>query len=203
MEEIIQLYIYTDKFNNISYIGNSQKDFENKELIAKIYTINPEFSPIPFGTVLFCASYSETSEVNTLSVEQIYDPFNSEKKCVKFIAWKEKVPYSTPLYIMTSENGVYMTFDDIILGKEFKKETIFVLTKPIYNGEFLFSEQSGICIPDANGNSLKKCIENSSNKEFSIIQNLNFLYGGKKSNLKYLFLILILLLILLIYKIKN
>jgi hypothetical protein len=207
-DEIIELCLYTDKFQNISYIRNSDKntcnEYENKELITKIYSINPEFRPIPFGSVLFCADYSETSNPETLSIEQMYDPFNIEKKCVKFIGWKENVPYTTPLYIISSENGVYLTFDDKIENKNLKKETIFVLLNTdkkfkIENNipNFLFKNSNGVCIPDPNGTSLTECIKNSPSY-FTILDQLNYFYGNSKQSKIYYFLFFTILFFLIL-----
>lgn len=69
--------------------------------VARFYAINPGVTPIPSGTVLFCAKLRDQSPHDTISVEPVYDPYDLEvaEGCVFFIAYSRPTPGTVPLYI--------------------------------------------------------------------------------------------------------
>lgn len=185
---IIPLYLYINNRIKSSYIDNTNKAriddqvklvsraSENTDIIMRFYAINPDIRPIPNSMDLFCISKSSGIDSPTVSV--IYDPFNIDQNCIRFLAWLEPVPYTTPLYIFQYGNKTYISFDGNPPNSNYEQVSfspIFVLTDPrdqlprVSNGknndfqivdnkpQFLFSGYHGRCFPDPDGIPLDQC----------------------------------------------
>lgn len=192
--EIVPLCLYQNHATLTSYIGYPSKvrrgdrdvlvctERPDTEMVAQFYVVNPDFRPIPPGMDLICAEDSADAQHATIAVEQIYDPFNLSKHCVRFLAWMEPIPRTTPLYIFQSGQKIHVSFSNQPPGPEFKQtfmSPIYVLVHPDVNAPrvptatngqsdrfivqedgqplFLFSGYQGRCIPDPNGTSLGRC----------------------------------------------
>lgn len=214
---VIPLCLYTNHTTSSSYIGLPTKEKKgdnvvlscnpkpDTELVASFYALNPDIRPIPPGTVLMCAKDTETDDFSTIDLEPIYDPFDIDQKCIRFIAWLSPVPYTTPLYVMKFGNSVYMSFEKKLPGPEYQEiyfSPIHVLIDPridaqrihghkkgpkgfsVKDGQpqFLFSVYQGRCIPDPTGVSLGRClVENvlESENQPTMLKHLEKIYGGK------------------------
>jgi len=217
MEDFVPLCLYFNRKLNSSFIGlpnkvrkNNQTVFEcsqNPELefVTQFYVLNPDFATRPSGMNLLCA---KNANLTTTSVEVIYDPFNYEKGCIRFIAWIRAIPSGTPLYIWENENSTYITFDSKIPDKKYKQayfSPIYVLMDPrvkatrlsaIENGEFeikddipqfKFTGYQGRCIPDKDGMSIGECVVlygknilSKSNNDPVLLDYIANEYGDKK-----------------------
>jgi hypothetical protein len=146
---------------------------------GSFYAINPMYSPIPSDMILMCAKQSNTAEksYNTSEILATYDPFHIQDDCVYFLTWTMPKPYTTPLYLYKSGNGIFPSFKKMPDLQPVDIPTIYVLTdKPSENTifvhkddntwfktwkdgspDFRFSSYLGTCIPDPNGESLEKC----------------------------------------------
>jgi hypothetical protein len=144
---------------------------------GNFYGINPMYVPIPSYMRLICALQSRTAEkdYNTESVHTTYDPFHDQPNCVYFLSWTQPVPYSTPLHLYRSENGILPSFekrDDLlstglttlyVLTDEPMKTTIYADKKGWFKKwkdgtpDFRFKGYMGRCIPDPHGVSLEQC----------------------------------------------
>jgi len=143
---------------------------------GQFYAISPDFRPIPPGTVLICVKSSGTSTKISTSIKTVYDPFDIDETCVRFCAWEQPVPYTTPLFIYKQSGALYFTFE----RKEINAiKVIYVLTDPRGNYNrvgvnddtsdfdivddkpvFRFAPQNGWCLPDPHGLPLNQCIVN-------------------------------------------
>lgn len=157
----------------------------DKEFITTFYVINPDIHPIPSGMDLLCIQNASNSSTD---IKQLYDPFNTEEKCIRFLAWLEPTPFTTPLYVYKSKNNMRLSFDSKPPTPDYKPAlvpSIYVLIDPrmkdVYRvpaprkpeviGDktsfaispegipvFTFSGYQERCIPDPNGRDLKECI---------------------------------------------
>lgn len=153
--------------------------------VATVYAIHPDFRPIPPGAALFCAQKEPIVNIKT-----VYDPFDYQKGCSRFIAWIEPVPHTTPLYIYKKGNNIRMSFKDEFPKGYHYDMTLFVLTDPrddlptvpgftndkfaIVNGQpqFMFEGYQGRCLPDPNGIPLSQCIVLHTEKILSPVSNV-------------------------------
>ncbi len=210
---IVPLCLYENKNTGGSYISYPKKSRENDkdvfscenkdylQFITTFYAVNPDFFTIPTGMDMIFAEETFTDELHTIKIGQVYDPFNHEDvNTVKFIAWIEPVPYSTPLYIYEYGSNTKISLTRI--KDEFYKEVffspIYVLIDPrqdairipgskgnfpIVNNlpVFLFSNYYGRCIPDDKGIELNKCVilHNKQQKELTLLERV-----GKENNKK-------------------
>ena len=151
--------------------------YEGWHIAGNFYGINPMFVPLPSYMRLICALQSGTGErnYNTEKVYTTYDPFNDQANCVYFLTWTLPVPYSTPLYMYNSGNGILPSFKKRPDLEKTGLTTLFVLTdepmeRTIFPGkknwfkkkkdgtpDFLFKSYMGRCIPDPDGIPLVKC----------------------------------------------
>jgi len=145
--------------------------------VEQFYAVNPMFIPIPSYFRLICAKRSMSAEKNymTLSVTSNYDPYNLDSDCVYFLTWTQPTPYTTPLYIYESGDGILVSFEKkenmtqsflsplFVLTAEPKNKTIFPGDSKKWfkmdNGvpQFRFINDSGRCIPDPDGGTLEQC----------------------------------------------
>ena len=151
------------------------------------YAINPAFRPIPYGTSLMCEGKN--------GVEFVYDPFNIDEKCIRFIAWVTNVPNTIPLYLGKKGDKVFVSFTPFSIEYE------AVPYSPIHvvpgdKGDFLFKNRNGICYPDSTGTALHPCLE--SNLSAPSILDLVKRESRKKSYLPFYYLLLLLAFFVLI-----
>lgn len=190
----------------------------------KFYAINPLYIPIPFGTQLLCAKkgISSVGTLETVSIDIVYDPFDTdEKNCVFFITWMTPVPYTTPLFVYSSNNGVLLSFEEqpitllktlYVLTNHPRKTTIksytkdsnewFKINKKTNTPLFRFKNYMGRCIPEPSGIELEKCTllnDIYHNKEKTILEMVN---TEEDSNLIYIYLS-IAIVIIIFYNLYN
>ena len=175
------LISYPAKIRNNETITTVCQDIPEMNFVGSFYVINPDVHPIPSGMDLICI---ENSDNVSTGIKQLYDPFNIDEKCLRFIAWMEAVPYTTPLYFWTDGTELYISFTDTVAPDGFSAASIpviYVLTDPRENYRriaaprnvntkqtftiradgspfFSFSGYQGKCIPDPAGQHLGKCI---------------------------------------------
>lgn len=227
MGEIVPICIYDN------FIGLPQKSgeknyicpqLENLLLEKKVWVINPDFRPIPPGTVLFCVQQSNFSIVK-ISIQ--YDPFDQSQDCVRFITWAQPTPYAIPLFIYKYrqqykislkpiDNSEYhrLSFSPIYVLPDNTTDFKIVNNTPQYR----FTGTQGICVPNPTGQTLGKCItlynKNILNPtvpqhQFSLLNYIGERYGDKKfknpfkSVPLYFIVICIIILIVCLLTIKN
>lgn len=196
--EIVPICLYK---RGGAYIGfpeeiykNGEKSYEctikpNKELFSRVYVINPTFRPIPPGMVLFCATGNDSETFTTISLKTLYDPFNVDNNCTRFIAWIDPVPYTTPLYIFSYGSDYFISFNKEPPSPEYSQielSPIHVLVDSSSfrknNGipQFKFSNYHGRCIPDPNGSRLSQCIQSNKANYAEEPSLLNYLRSKNK-----------------------
>lgn len=203
---IIMMCIYYKNDENgpyQSYIGNPvtvgtkmtcAKPYASWYVGDSFYAVNPMFTPIPSYFRLICAKRSVSGEkgYNTMSIVSNYDPFNIDDDCIYFLTWTQPTPYTTPLYVYESGNGILVSFEKKEMKEAFLSP-LFVLTdKPrkntIFTGErkwftvhddaiqFRFRDDNGRCIPEPGGSTLQECTLKNSlqmKKPLSLLDILN------------------------------
>lgn len=178
---LIQLYLYYNRETDGSFI--SPVELYSLDPIAKFYVIDPSIRPIPQGMSLFCALQSGNQSFTTEDVSHVYDPYDTTQPCTRFLAWTDPAPYTTPLYISKAGKSVYISFGKKLPSPQYKPisfSPIHVLTNPdvhiprirgnspvnnfsVINDRpiFLFSNNSGRCLPDPSGVDLITCLHSS------------------------------------------
>jgi len=176
MEGIIQLPLFRNKKTGGSYLGKPAIENDPElEFQYFIYVISPDFRPVPYGTEMFLV---KTTEKSISSIQEFYDPFNQDEPGMKFLAWNDPAPFTTPLYIYKRGNVIFLSIEK--LGEpEVLFSPIHILTDPKLGffrtipvekkGEefkfgvgtdfgFRFSGYKGRCLPDPGGESLQSCV---------------------------------------------
>ncbi|MBS0627380.1 MAG: hypothetical protein JSS09_04140 [Verrucomicrobia bacterium] len=152
------------------------------KLVTNFYVINPAVHPIPSGADLICIENGNNVSSN---IRQLYDPFNVDENCTRFIAWMEPIPYTTPLYFMKNGNELYISFQKDSKFPLADIPAVYVLLDPritdvyrvpppqqpeVQGGKttfeinpdntpfFTFSGYQNKCIPNPNGDHLGRCI---------------------------------------------
>ena len=155
-------------------INTSIDTYQGWKYTGRFYGINAMFRPIPSYMSLMCAKKVQAFPYNSVDVQQAYDPFHIEPDCVNFIVWMEPNPYTTPLFIYKTEQGVYSTFENLNHKlTRLQLSPIYVLTETptplsirpdkrwfkIVDGipQFKFKNYQGRCIPDPDGVDLLEC----------------------------------------------
>uniref|UniRef100_A0A6C0EL88 Uncharacterized protein n=1 Tax=viral metagenome TaxID=1070528 RepID=A0A6C0EL88_9ZZZZ len=197
-KDIVPLCLYLNDQTKSSYIGFPAKKhtkdgikfscqpIPDARLVAQFYVVNPDITTRPPGMDLFCARDSPDSQLATVDLSIVYDPFHYQKDCIRFYAWVEPVPHATPLHVWKSGSLMYFSFGKEDPGKGFTEvdfSPIYVLIDPrikdadrikgfkgregkegqgafeIKNNypQFKFSGYQGRCIPDPNGMSVGDC----------------------------------------------
>jgi hypothetical protein len=179
--DIISLCLYQSYDGNNSYIGLADEKGNcntrpGVNFVAKFYGINPAISIQPPGSELFCARDTEDATFSTTEIVPLYDTFNyDEKNCIRFIAWMEPVPGTTPLYVFQMNDSVFASFDSTPPSLvHVSKNPIYVLTDPrdgfktVGNGSpfkivndkpvFLFRGYQGRCVPSSEGYTIGECL---------------------------------------------
>jgi hypothetical protein len=110
--------------------------------ITTFYAINPNFKPIPTHVDLICAKSSQTE---TIDISVLYDPFNIDVYCTRFLAWLEVTPNSLPLYIYKSGDSLLITLSPTP-PENYSPHTIPVIY--VIKDVFTFSNSYGRCVPD-------------------------------------------------------
>ena len=117
-------------------------------LAGQFYALNPDIRPIPPGSVLFCS--------NPNIFEPIYDPFDIDRGCLRFIAWLNRAPHTVPLYVSKGTAGFHIS-----LSPETPEGYTPLYFSPIHvlsSPDMKFSGYQGMCIPDPNGTSIGECL---------------------------------------------
>lgn len=165
------------------------------------YAINPKFSPIPPDMDMICVVNSSTG--NTISISNLYDVFNVDKNCIKFLAWLEPIENTIPLYIyQKDENSIYIDFKPNDIYKPLYFSPIHVFKDINYKFKYF----RGRCIPDKSEgfSSLNDCMKKiiSCNKDKPTILNLiqqryeNFKYNN---NIRFVYVLCVILIIFCLY----
>lgn len=156
-------YLTIPSLENGQYVCQS---ISGLDLVVQFYGVNPDFRPIPAGVDLLCAN---NSGYRTVNVTQIYDPYNLDEGCVRFMAWLEPVPYATPIYVSKGKTGTLFGLGrsseqqnslDISLEKpsdDVDYFSLYVLLQKDFPNGFRFSNYQGRCLPDPNGKTLAEC----------------------------------------------
>lgn len=177
---IVPLCLYENQGVSCSYISlpsiqNNKLTCDNIfdcKLITQFYVINPDIAFQPTGMVLFCVKNNNNT---TTDIKIIYDPFNRDEKCLRFYAWIQPTPYTTPLYIYKkNDTQIKITFEREYNLTELPFSPIYVLIDPRINTKringnksfkiennipkFLFSGYQSRCVPDPDGMSIGDCI---------------------------------------------
>lgn len=228
---IIPLCLYSTPQN--SYIGLPEKIYQNDKVIyscpnhpdfvTMFYAINPDVKPIPTYTDYICV---KNINLETIDISSIYDPFNLDINCTRFLAWLEKTPYTQPLYIFKNGSNLLISLTEQAPENYIPHQipVIHVLTadSAFKMGKnniplFTFSNSFGKCVPDPHSNlTLGQCIvlhnKNITNPEHlnkfpNILTYLKLRYGNKnKTNyivIVFAILLIILLLVLIWIKMKK
>lgn len=116
--------------------------------------IDGDFRPIIPGLILVEVKRNESYPFNDISIDQAYDPFDKDKDSVSFQTWKAPVPYSKPLYIYKTGNGIKLTLEKED-GVEDPLSPLYVLAEKDYK----FKMEQGRCFPNPSGYSFSKCAE--------------------------------------------
>lgn len=195
---IIPLCLYSNERS--SYIGLPEKinrdgkiayncpSHPKMKLITIFYAINPDVKPNPTYADLICVKNAngETVEVSTL-----YDPFNMDVKCTRFLAWLEQTPGTLRLHISKSGDNIYISPNQQAPPgyQPYAIPNLHVLYSPSDNPKFTFSNSFGKCIPNPNSNlTLGQCIvlynKNITRPEYvgrypNILTYLKVRYGDK------------------------
>jgi hypothetical protein len=129
---VVPVCLVSDEVVHTSFMSFPTKFRENDQTILRcengrqFYVINPQIRPIPAGMVLLCVGLSGDTMID---VSMIYDEYNTSGNCLRFIAWLIPTPYTTPLYVKKTEQGVYASFNDSDYNGSLEL-TVFVLTDP-------------------------------------------------------------------------
>ena len=108
-------------------------------LAGTFYAINPSVTPIPYGTMLMCQGAK--------TVRPLYDMFNLDEQCVRFIAWSSKVPNTIPLYIAKKGENIYSSLEPFPDDYEpLPYSPLYVI--PPGKEKYLFTNIDGVCHPD-------------------------------------------------------
>lgn len=125
------------------------KEKTGLKLAGTFYAINPSFTPIPYGTILMCQGPK--------GVHPLYDMFNLDEQCTRFIAWSSKVPNTIPLYIAKNGENTYSSLEP------FPEDYEQVPYSPLYvippgKENYLFTNIDGVCHPEESGTQLIDCM---------------------------------------------
>lgn len=196
MNKIIPLFLYNKNgLSKLSYTPNSDEPTD------VFYVVDSDIQPLPYGMELFCVEQEDF----ITNISEIYDPFNRDRKCLRFLGWNDPAPYTTPVFIYKKNGGILLSTEIVSGLKEIVFSPIHLLTKnksriipykskKDFQGEFLFSDYNGRCLPNPDGTSIEKCLSNSLLKSVMKTQPL-FLKGIPKRFPLHLVVIIFLLII--------
>jgi len=175
-KSVIPLCIFSDENTRTSYVSLPAKYYDGEKIMLKcdnslsqmrmttVYVVNPDIRPIPAGMVLLCveSAYNTSTDISVL-----YDDYSTTKNCTRFMAWLIPTPYTTPLYVLKTSNGIYLTFDSSDIVSETHILTLYILTDPADTSKirlegvrknisfsdtnFLFGEIDNRIVPDPEG----------------------------------------------------
>jgi hypothetical protein len=200
---IIPFCLYSNTKN--SYIGLPEKVYRDEkisyncpphpkmQLVTVFYAINPDVKPNPTYADLLCVKNvnGETTDISTL-----YDPFNMDINCTRFLAWLEQTPETLRLHISKNGDNIYISPNDEIPNGYERHSIPNIHVLPANNldpyniPKFTFSNSHGKCIPDLQSDlSITECIviynKNVTRPEFvdkypNILTYLDVRYGDSK-----------------------
>lgn len=200
-DEIIPVCLYSnDKVSLIRYPELKLEDdlpvaycpdHPEMKLEKVFYVINPHVRPKPTYSDLFCI---ENSNGITTGVSDIYDPFNIDNMCLRFVAWQEPTPNTDILALYEKDSVLRITSDptDRREGEKlYKIPYIYVLKSQ--NNKFRISYTR--CVPDPKGKlTIGECMilndKNVLNKkkidgEPDIVTYLTERYGNRKRKIPW------------------
>lgn len=198
--KIIPLYLYNQNGRSkFSYAPIS----DSASLASIFYVIDPEITPLPYGTELFCVEQDDFVR----DVSEMYDPFNRDRKCLRFLGWNDPAPYTTPVFLYKKLDGVFISETPLVGEEELVFSPIHLL-KLRSNGSLRdlkkplgFSNYIGRCLPDPNGTSIEECLKiNTTKNQPLFLSNI-----PKQFSLEtvFVFLFLIILPVILVWKKRN
>jgi len=224
---IVPVCLSSDIVAHTSSMSFPTKIRENNNTILKcennmqqFYVINPQIRPIPAGMVLLCVQLANDIIMN---ITMLYDQYNTSLNCLRLIGWLIPTPYTTPLYVKKTEQGVFVSFNNSDYDGELVS-TMYVLTDPRsklpklsgHKGknrhfnivdnqpEFLFGSIDNRIVPEPGGMQLEhlipffeKNLDNPEGTRFqpSLLGILNNRYGKKKT---YIYVIMIVIFIVVV-----
>jgi hypothetical protein len=212
--EIVPLCLYSN--DKSSYLSLPQKtntryscpNIQDKEYKGTFYLINEDIKPKPNYTDLICIT---NNNLQTTEIKLVYDPFNVDIKCNRFLVWLEKTPCTIPLYIFRKDSDIYVSTENKKPSNDYvynEVPVIYVIPDPeldlkLFNCEGNFSKKGsdilvkftdhyGKCIPEPKGEStLGECMvaynknilrKEHVNKYPHVINFLGIKYGKNKKN---------------------
>ena len=177
------------------------------------YAISPMIRPIPQSLKMIKCEHMGKYPYNTSTIKYVYDLFNIDKNAISFITWTKAVQGTVPLYLYTTPDGCFPSFDKNLSWGQNIMSPIFVMIDPLKNTfitdstsssfheferdkngiiQFKFSPIQARCLPDNKGMSLAKCFlltdENIlKNNDFLPVNLLDIIKDNKKGKLQQLF----------------
>ena len=218
-DEIIPMCLYSDDYTSFvrypELVSGSDgpvaqcPEHPHMELKKIFYAINPDVKPKPVYTDLFCV---ENSSGVTTAVSDIYDPFNIDNTCLRFVAWQEPTPNTDVLALYEKDSILRITADpsDRRKGEKlYKIPYINVLRSEDNKFRTSFSR----CVPDPKGKmTIGECMilndkdvlgKRRSDSEPDIITYLTERYGNRKKVPWWLWIILAFLILCFLIKMKT
>jgi hypothetical protein len=225
---IIPLCLYNNRESSLITLPNRTRENDKDNLVCPViegmnfesifYVFNPDIKPKPGYFDLFCV---ENNNNTTTNIYNAYDPF-SMHNCLRFLAWMEATPCSTPLYFWKKGGKLKITFNENEPGEGYKLDEliplIFVLLpqnstikaekvgKCIgkFGDKITFSISDRRCIPDPSSKlTLGECMVDLNQKlknENNLLEYLEKNYGNKKEkdNMNTIYLIILIILFIVI-----
>jgi hypothetical protein len=193
---IIPFCLYSNDKN--SYIGLPEKInnnqfncplHENMKLVTVFYGINPDVKPNPTHATLLCI---KNANKETIDITSLYDPFNRDIKCTRFLAWLDPTPGTIELFISKNGDNMYISPNKNLPQGYVPHEIPSIYVLP--SQKVTFSNSYGKCVPDPSSKlTLGECIvlynKNITRPEYigkypNILTYLKIRYGdGKKSSI--------------------
>jgi hypothetical protein len=200
-DEIIPVCLYGNR--DVSFIRYPELISDGDRLVAEcpehpqmelkkvFYAINPDLKPKPAYTDLFCV---ENSDGVTTGVSDVYDPFNIDNKCLRFLAWQEPTPNTDVLALYQNGSVLRITADpsDRRPGEKLYKIPYINVLRSEGNK---FRASFTRCVPDPDGKtSIGECMivndkdvlgKRRGDTEPDIISYLTERYGKRKRKLPW------------------
>lgn len=189
---MIPLYLYNrDGESILSYTKITEAP------TATFYVIDPEIKPLPYGSELFCVEQDSTGIVKNVS--EMYDPFNRDRKCLRFLAWNDPAPYTVQVFLYIRPTGVFITTEPTQGERELVFSPIHLCTK-----DLPFSNYNGRCLPDPEGTSIEKCLKkNSIGKQPLFLSNIPQRFSREEIVILIAFIVPFLILLAKRIKLKS
>jgi hypothetical protein len=222
MNSIIPLYLYSNSLLTPYRQTLSNQNLPNEQNEKVLYVINPDIRPIPIGMDTFCIT---NVLGKTKSISLVYDVFDIDQNCIRFLAWLENVPNTIKNNVYNKEGELYITNQTLNLPLVTSFQSLIDPEQ-----KFVYYEESGFCVPETPGLplqtslSLRDCLilynknilalnqdPTYITNQHTILQYLEDRYGknseysktNKKNIRNLLIIVIIFLIIFIIYKWKT